>query len=157
MKNVKVLWIIIILLLALSGFLVKKFIIGGSNVIASTDGRSAVIMTKDERDLILAEMRDFLISIQGVSQAITEKDMDKVASLAHKAGMAAEDGTPPALLQKIPLAMKKLGFDTRGKFDEISESAKTSKDPVLARKQLDALMLNCIACHAIYRLPEPQK
>lgn len=157
MKNVKILWLIIILLLALSGFLVKKFIIGGSNVIASTDGRSAVVMTKDERDLILTEMRDFLISVQGVSQAITENDMVKVADLAQKAGMSAEEGTPPALLAKIPLAMKKLGFDTRGKFDEIAETAKTTKDPIIARKQLDTLLQNCIACHAIYRLPEPQK
>ena len=156
MKNVKILWLIIVLLLALSGFLIKKFIIGGGNVEASTDGRSAVVMTKDERDFILKEMRAFLSSVQGVSQAITENDMPKVVDLAHKAGMAAEANTPPVLLQKIPLAMKKLGFDTRGKFDEIAETAKTSKDPVAARKQLDTLLQNCIACHAIYRLPEPK-
>jgi len=157
MKNVKILWFIIILLLALSGFLVKKFIIGGSNVMASSDGRSAVIMTKNERDFILKEMRAFLSSMQGVSQAITENDMVKVTDIAHKAGMAAEANTPTELLAKIPLAMKKLGFDTRGKFDEIAETAQTSKDPIVARKQLDTLMQNCIACHAIYRLPEPQK
>lgn len=155
MKNIKILWFIIILLLALSGFLVKKFIIGGGNVETSSDGRSAVVMTKDERDLILKEMRAFLTSLQTVSQAITENDMTKVADLATKAGMAAEKDTPPVLLQKIPLSMKKLGFDTRGKFDEIAETARTSKDPVVARKQLDTLMQNCIACHAMYRLPEP--
>ena len=157
MKNVKILWFIIILLLALSGFLVKKFIIGGSNVVSSTEGRSAVVMTKDERDFVLKEMRDFLSSVQGVSQAITENNMVKVADLAHKAGMAAEQNTPTELLAKIPLAMKKLGFDTRGKFDEIAETARTNKDPIKVRKQLDTLMQNCIACHAIYRLPEPQK
>ncbi len=156
MKNVKILWLIIVLLLALSGFLIKKFIIGGGNVEASTDGRSTVVMTKDERDFILKEMREFLISVQGVSQAITENDMPKVVDLAHKAGMAAEANTPSVLLQKIPLAMKKLGFDTRSKFDEIAETAKTSKDPVAARKQLDTLLQNCIACHAIYRLAEPK-
>ena len=37
-------------------------------------------------------------------------------------------------------------------FDDIAENARTKKDVVLARKQLDALMNNCIACHAIYRL-----
>jgi len=84
-------------------------------------------------------------------------DMVKVADLAHKAGMAAEANTPTELLAKIPLAMKKLGFGTRRKFDEIAETAKTSKDPIVARKQLDTLMQNCVACHAIYRLPEPQK
>jgi hypothetical protein len=155
MKNVKVLWIIIILLLILSGVLIKKFVSG--SVAPSEDGRTNVILTKDERNLILDEMRAFLVSVQGVSQAITENNMDKVAELAHKAGMAAEENTPGALLQKIPLGMKKLGFGTRGLFDEISENAKTTKDTTLARKQLDALMNNCIACHAIYRLPEPQE
>ncbi len=154
MKNIKLLWTIIILLLALSGFLVNKFISG--NVTPSEDGRTNVVLTKDERNLILDEMRAFLVSVQGVSQAITENDMEKVTELAYKAGMAAEEGTPGSLLQKIPLGMKKLGFGTREKFDEISVTAKTTKDTTVLRKQLDTLMLNCIACHAIYRLPEPK-
>jgi len=153
MKNVKVLWTIIILLLALSGFLINKFVSG--SVAESTDGRISVVLTKDERDLVLGEMRAFLVSVQSISQAITEKKMDKVISLAHKAGMAAEADTPGALLQKLPLGMKTLGFGTRDKFDEISASAKETNDPAVARKQLDTLMQNCIACHATYRLPEP--
>lgn len=154
MKNVKILWIIIILLLTLSGFLINKFISG--KVTPSEDGRTNVVLTKDERNLILDEMRAFLVSVQGVSQAITENNMEKVAELAHKAGMAAEADTPGALLQKIPLGMKKLGFGTREKFDEISATAKKTKDATAVRKQLDTLMQNCIACHAIYRLPEPK-
>ncbi len=152
MKNIKVLWTIIVLLLGLSGFLVKKFVSG--NVQSLEDGRIAVLLTEDERNLILDEMRGFLVSVQGVSQAITESNMEKVAELAHKAGMASEEGTPGSLLQKIPLSMKKLGFGTREKFDEIAKTARTSKDAVVARNQLDALMHNCIACHATYRLPE---
>ncbi len=155
MKNVKILWIIIILLLALSGFLINKFVSG--KVTPSEDGRINVVMTKDERNLILDEMRAFLVSVQGVSQAITENNMEKAAELAHKAGMVAEADTPGSLLQKIPLGMKKLGFGTRDKFDEISATAKTTKDPLVVRKQLDTLMQNCIACHAIYRLPEPKE
>ncbi len=153
MKNVKILWTIIVLLLAFSGFLVNKFVSG--SVAPSEDGRTSVVLTKDERNLILDEMRAFLVSVQGVSQAITENKMDKVAELALKAGMVAEQDTPGSLLQKIPLGMKKLGFGTREKFDEIAETAVTTKDPITARKQLDALMQNCIACHALYRLPEP--
>lgn len=154
MKNVKVLWIIIILLLGLSGFLVNKFVSG--NVEPYEDGRTSVVLTKDERNLILDEMREFLVSVQAISEAITAKDMDKVATLSHKAGMAAEEGTPGSLLQKIPLAMKKMGFGVRGQFDDISASAKEGKDPAVVRKQLDTLMKTCIACHSIYRMPEPQ-
>ena len=153
MKNVKILWTTIIILLLILGFMANKFISG--SVAPSEDGRISVILTKDERNLILDEMRAFLVSVQAVSQAITENDMSRVASFAHKAGMAAEAETPGSLLQKIPLEMKKLGFGTRDKFDEIAASAQEGGDAALARKQLDALMLNCIACHASYRLPEP--
>jgi hypothetical protein len=152
-KNVKVLWTIIILLLGLSGFLVNKFVSG--TVEPYEDGRTSVVLTKDERNLILDEMREFLVSVQAISAAITANDMDKVATLSHKAGMAAEEGTPGSLLQKIPLAMKKMGFGVRGQFDEISTTAKTTKDPIATRKQLDNLMTTCIACHSIYRMPEP--
>ncbi len=152
MKNIKVLWTIIVILLILSGFLINKFVSG--KVAKSDDGRISVLLSKDERNLVLAEMRAFVVSLQGVSQAITARDMEKVADLAEKAGMAAEANTPGSLLQKIPLGMKQLGFDTRKKFDEIAETARHSKEPVKARKQLDALMKNCIACHMTYRLPE---
>ncbi len=152
MKNVKALWTAIILLMGLSGFLISKFVSG--KVQTTEDGRIAVLLTKDERSLILDEMRGFLVSVQAVSQAITENDMDRVAELSHRAGMAAEDGTPGSLLQKIPLGMKKLGFGTREKFDKIAETANTSKDAFVARQQLDSLMQNCIACHALYQLPE---
>jgi len=155
MKNVKVLWAIIFVLLVLSGVLINKFVSG--SVAKSDDGRTSVLLNKDERDLILGEMRAFVVSLQGVSQAITENNMEKVADLAHKAGMAAEANTPGSLLQKIPLGMKKMGFGTREKFDEIAETARTSKDAAKARKQLDALMNNCIACHMTYRLPEPKQ
>jgi len=154
MKNVKVLWSIIILLLIIVGAL--GFIMTKGSVGKVVDGRTSVVLTTDERNLVLSEMRDFLSSVQGVSQAITEKDLDKVADLAHKAGMAAELNTPGELLRKIPAGMKKLGFGTRGLFDDISAAAKAGKSPEELRKQLDSLMNNCIACHLSYRLPEPQ-
>lgn len=153
MNNVKVLWAIIIVLLVFSGFLVNKFVSG--SVAPSEDGRTSVLLTRNERNLILEEMRAFLVSVQGISQALTENNMEKVAELAHKAGMAAEEGTPGSLMQKVPLAMKKMGFGAREQFDGIAETAQTTKDAAVARRQLDTLMQTCIACHAIYRLPEP--
>ncbi len=148
MKN-----IIIILLLVIIGFMTYKFTKG--SVAASTDERINVILNKNERNLVLEEMHQFLISVQSISVAITNKDLKAVEKLGHEAGMIAEANTPGALFQKLPIGMKKLGFDTRGLFDEISAAAKAGKPPLEIRKQLDTLMNNCIACHATYRLPEP--
>jgi len=149
MKN-----IIIIVLLLIIGAL--AFVMTKGSVAPSDDNRISVVLTEDERNLVLNEMRQFLISVQGVSSAITNKDLKTVEDLAHKAGMVAELNTPGALLRKIPAGMKTLGFGTRGLFDDISAAAKAGKDPLIIRKQLDSLMNNCIACHATYRLPEPK-
>ena len=152
MKNVKILWAIIALLsliLIVAGY---KFTQG--SMVPSDDARTAVELTKDERNLILGEMRKFLISVQGVSEAITNGDMNLVAELATEAGMKAEEDTPGSLLTKIPLPMKTLGFDTRKKFDQIATDALKLKDTLASRKQLDNLLYNCLACHETYKLVE---
>ncbi len=152
MKNYKILWVIICVLLILLSIIGYKFVQG--SVTSSEDSRVAVVLSKDERNLILQEMRNFLISTQAVSEAITNNDMNLVASFATKAGMVAEKNTPGSLLSKIPLSMKALGFDTRKKFDEIAADAMQLKDPAHSRRQLDLLMKNCIACHSSFKLIE---
>jgi len=153
MNNPRFLWTLILILSALLATGIYKFVTG--SVAPSEDGRTAVVLNTAERNLVLSEMRAFLVSLQAVSQAITEEDRDTVIREATRAGMAAEADTPAALLAKIPLALKQLGFGTRGKFDDIASAARNGADMKQLRQQLDALMNNCIACHASFRLPEP--
>jgi hypothetical protein len=155
MKNFKILWAIICTLLIVLIAVAYKFIQG--SVAVSDDERVAVVLSKDERNLILSEMRNFLISTQKISEAITNDDMELVATLAKSAGMAAEENTPGSLLAKIPLSMKTLGFDTRKRFDQIAADAEQLKVPVHSRRQLDQLMKNCIACHASFKIIEQEK
>ncbi len=155
MKNFKILWAIICTLLIVLIAVAYKFIQG--SVAVSDDERVAVVLSKDERNLILSEMRNFLISTQKISEAITNDDMELVATLAKSAGMVAEENTPGSLLAKIPLSMKTLGFDTRKRFDQIAADATGLKIPVHSRRQLDQLMKNCIACHASFKIIEQEK
>ena len=124
------------------------------DVASSEDKRIAVNLSKAERNFVLAEMRKFLMTTQGVSEAITNKDLKLVAKLASEAGMQADKNTPGSLLSKIPLAMKTLGFDTHRKFDQIASDALQVNDPLHSRNQLDALMKNCIVCHARFKILE---
>ena len=155
MKNFKILWAIICTLLIVLIVVAYKFVQG--SVAVSDDERVAVVLSKDERSLILSEMRNFLISTQKISEAITNDDMELVATLAKSAGMAAEENTPGSSLAKIPLSMKTLGFDTRKRFDQIAADAEQLKVPVHSRRQLDQLMKNCIACHASFKIIEQEK
>jgi hypothetical protein len=155
MKNFIILWAVIGALLIVLIAVAYKFVQG--SVAVSDDERVAVVLSKDERNLILSEMRNFLISTQQISEAITNEDMELVASLAKSAGMAAEENTPGSLLAKIPLSMKTLGFDTRKRFDQIAADATALKIPVHSRRQLDKLMKNCIACHSSFKIIEQEK
>lgn len=152
MKNYKMLWAIIVALLLLLIAIAYKFTHG--SVAVSDDDRVVVVLSKEECNLILNEMRNFLISTQKISEAITNEDMELVARLAKAAGMAAEENTPGSLLAKIPLSMKTLGFDTRKRFDQIAEDAEQVKVPMHSRRQLERLMQNCIACHASFKIIE---
>jgi mono/diheme cytochrome c family protein len=128
-----------------------KFLIQGSTAPAA-DGRTALLLEEPERDMVLAEMRAFLASVQGIIQAAGSGDMEAVAAHARGVGMAAGDAVPATLVGKLPLAFKKLGFGTHRSFDQLALDAEQLGDPQHAMEQLAELMGNCIACHAAYRI-----
>jgi len=155
MKNCKLSWILVAVLAIVVAALGYKFTVG--NVQPSDDGRQAVMLSKDERNALLLEMRVWLQSSQGILAAASEKDFDAVIKSAKASGMEAEADTPGSLFRKLPVEMKALGFDTRSKFDNIAVEAEKSKDSSLVVKQLSMAMNNCIACHEMYRFVEETK
>lgn len=154
MKNCKLSWGLVGVLLIIVAIFSYKFTVG--EVQPSDDGRQAVMLSKDERNALLLEMRTWLQSSQGILAAASEKDYAAVISSAKASGMGAEADTPGSLFRKIPLEMKKLGFDTRGKFDEIAADAAQYKDSNRIVSKLSVAMNNCIACHAMYRFVETE-
>jgi hypothetical protein len=142
--------ITLILLLVIGGG-AYKFLIQGS-VTASSDGRLAILLTPGERDMVLGEMRSFLASVQQITQAISEDELDKAVEAAKKSGMAAQGAVPGSLIGKLPMEFKKLGFDTHSKFDQLAMDTKDLGDGSQTLSGLATLMQNCVACHAAYRI-----
>jgi hypothetical protein len=155
MKNCKVSWSLVFVLSIIVAIFSYKFTVG--EVKPSEDGRLAVQLTKDERNALLLEMRTWLQSTQSVLAAVSEKNFEEVSRVAKISGMSAEADTPASLFRKLPAAMKALGFDTRKKFDEISDDAVKLRNPEHTIKQLSNTMNNCIACHSAYRFTEAYK
>ena len=151
MKSCKLCWTIsgvLILAIVAMGY---KFMVVGS-VVPATDGREAIVLEPAERDLVLDEMRMFLASVQRITQAATAEDMVAAAKAAREVGLAAQQAVPGSLMGKLPLAFKKLGFDTHSKFDSLALDAEQLGDPKHALQQLSTLMNNCVACHAAYQI-----
>ncbi|MFQ5644353.1 MAG: hypothetical protein ACE5FQ_11740 [Thiogranum sp.] len=144
-------WLLVVVLLVATGTLVGKFIIVGETQPAN-DGRTAILLEPAERDLILTEMRAFLGSVQGVLIAANSDDMKTVVEAAQKSGMPPPGQVPNALVGKLPLSFKTLGFDTHKRFDQLALDAEQLGDREHTLEQLGELMNNCIACHAQYRL-----
>lgn len=147
----KLCWAISLVLLLAVSAMTYKFIISGS-VAPSSDGREALLLEPAERDLVLAEMRAFLESVQTITAAVGKKDMPQIAAAARKVGAAAQQAVPGSLVGKLPLSFKKLGFDTHKQFDTLAMDADELEDPEHALQQLSVLMQNCVACHAAYRI-----
>ncbi|MGV8935134.1 MAG: hypothetical protein ACOH1I_10945 [Gallionellaceae bacterium] len=148
MKNCKLSWILVGVLLVIVAMFAYKFTVG--EVAPSEDGRMAVILNKNEHNALMKEMRNWLQSSQSILAAATANDFDTVSKVATAAGMIAEADVPGPLFRKIPLEMKALGFDTRKKFDQIAADAVKLKDSNHTVAQLSVAMKNCIACHATY-------
>lgn len=146
----KCLIIITVLLLIITGG-IYKFIIQG-DVIESSDGRTTILLNAGERDLVLAEMRAFLTSVQQINYGIAENNMALVAEYARKSGKAAQGEVPGTLVGKLPLQFKQLGFDTHSKFDQLAMDAEDLEDEKHTLEQLSTLMRNCVSCHAAYRI-----
>ncbi len=152
MNNCKLSWILVAVLFIIVAMFGYKFTVG--NVQPSDDNRQAVMLTKDERNTLLLEMRVWLQNSQAILAAASEKDFDTVIKYAKASGMGAEAGVPGSLFRKIPLGMKSLGFDTRKKFDDIAADAEKSRDSNRVVAKLSVAMNNCIACHGTYRFVE---
>lgn len=142
--------VIVLLLVVIAGG-IYKFMFQGS-ITESTDGRMAIQLTAGERDLVLAEMRSFLASVQQITKGISEDDMTPVVEYAHKVGKAAQGEVPGTLMGKLPMPFKQLGFDTHTKFDQLALDAEEFGDGDHALSQLSVLMENCVSCHATYRI-----
>ena len=141
--------IIVLLLIVIAGG-VYKFIFQGS-ITDGTDGRIAIHLDAGERDLVLAEMRAFLTSVQQITKGISENDMTLVAEYSRKVGKAAQGEVPGTLMGKLPLQFKRLGSATHAGFDQLALDAEDLGDSQYALSQLSVLMQNCTACHAAYR------
>ena len=140
-----------LLLLVITGGLAYKFLWQG-NVAPAGDGRTAILMPDAERDLVLAEMRQFLVTVGAVVGAIEQDDPAALAEAARSSGMSVSGGMPGSLVGRLPMAFKRLGLDTHRRFDQMALDAEQMGDMPLSLQQLTQVLNNCVNCHAAYRI-----
>lgn len=146
----KLFWASVILWVIVGGVFLKFFISGHTKVIS--DKRRAVILSVNEREIVLGEMRILLLSLNEILKALGKNDFKEVRLAANRAGANMAQDINPILMGKLPLDFKTLGMSLHQDFDQLSieVSRGMTKDQILVR--LGQMTNKCIACHASFKL-----
>ena len=116
------------------------------------DNRTIVKYAPDLRELVMSEMREYLVIMADIQQGIAENNPEKIYKAASKQGQASIDETPARLLKLSPLACKTMGFQGHHLFQAIADSARINYNPQTTLKQMATLTNNCVACHNTYKV-----
>jgi len=136
-----------------AGVLVFLFVHG--NTSASSDGRIAVHVNAAEKDLILREMRMLLTSLNEVTTYVAGENYGEAAKSAAKVGTAMENAAEaghPALIAKLPMELKRLGFATHEDMDQLSALLMNGSSQREVLSKMSETTSKCVACHSVYRL-----
>ncbi|OIQ83837.1 hypothetical protein GALL_343560 [mine drainage metagenome] len=118
-----------------------------------TDGRKAVQLTPQERDLVLQEMRGLLQATHGVLEGLSKDDLPLVEKSARAGGMAAAADVNPMLMAKLPLEFKQLGMSVHQGMDDIARAAEHQEPKAAILQRMSDQLGSCVACHAAWQLP----
>jgi hypothetical protein len=123
------------------------------NTAPAPDGRTAIILTPAERDVVLAEMRGMLTAVRDVADGLAGNRRADVVRAAGDAGGAATHRAPVALLAKLPLEFKRMGMSLHAGFDELAAAAAAEQGEATGALlgRLTGQLNQCVACHQIYR------
>ena len=114
--------------------------------------RAPIELSGKEQEHLRFEMRKLLESAQMITEALAENKMDFVAENAKKYGMGMVDDAAISIAMKTTPEFVALSADMHQKFDDLALYATQGGTKTGALKQLSAILANCTACHAAYRI-----
>lgn len=121
------------------------------------DARQLVKFPEPMRLHTISNMRDHLLSLQEIDEALARNDFDKAASVAEqRLGMSSLEAHGAAhLAPYMPQGMQDIGTQMHraaSRFAVEAQNASVSNDVRPALAALGTVMQQCVACHATYRL-----
>jgi cytochrome c556 len=118
------------------------------------DARQRLALPPAARDMVLAEMRRMLESVNAILQGVVGGDQAAIESAARASGMAMAVDVDPRVMSALPAPFRELGMQTHRGFDALADRMKAGGTREDALRGLAQITNNCVACHAIYRLDE---
>lgn len=116
------------------------------------DTRIRLMLSAEERHLVLTEMRSFVSAINAITGGLANDDITAVESAARSMGSQAANAIPPNVVAKLPDTFKQYAYKVHSTFDQIAMDAEAFGDTKHTIGQLNNLTQNCVGCHAIYQI-----
>jgi len=113
--------------------------------------REVMKLTTEQEAHVRYEMRGFLVSLQGINEALAKQDFEAVARYARQSGAAAPQAAPRGLGKALPQRFREMGGATHAAFDQLAVDAQTIGDTRVVLEQVSGIMKQCIQCHSVYR------
>jgi cytochrome c556 len=101
---------------------------------------------------MLAGMRQYLKSVEGVLLGMARNDMKAVAQSARKAGMAMVSDVSFEAALSVPSDFALRSMETHQLFDLVADEARDIGTKLAVTKRLGEAVATCNSCHAMYRL-----
>ena len=149
-KNRIYLMIIAVLLLLVVAMAYKFIVVGSTE--KTEDGRVAIILEPGERALMLREMREFVVGLQLISDALSRDDMRDVAKAARTMGAGRTHDVPITMMSKLPIEFKIRALGVHSEFDTMAMDAEAFGISKRTLAQLSGVLQKCVGCHAGYRV-----
>ncbi len=124
---------------------------------APADARQLVTLPDPMRQHTITSMRDHLLALQEITAALSRNAFDQAAGVAEqRLGMSSmKTHGASHIAPFMPTAMQDIGtrmHQAASRFAVEAQNAGVSNDVRPALAALGALMQQCVACHAAYRL-----
>jgi cytochrome c556 len=114
------------------------------------DKRIAINLSANEKNQILAEMREFLHGFHGIHLAMARQDMKTVALTARPMG-ALLDRIPVGMKERLPEEFTQLAIAMNEAFQAVAHDAENNGDISKTHENLAEVMTYCSGCHDTYR------
>ncbi len=130
---------------------------GMASSAGQADARQLVKFPEPMRLHTIASMRDHLLALQEIDLALSKSDFDNAARIAEqRLGMSSLELHGAAHIAPfMPQGMQDIGTQmhrTASRFAVEAQNASVANDVRPALAALGAVMQQCVACHAAYRL-----
>ena len=114
------------------------------------DNRITIVVTPNERNQLLYEMRESLHTLFNMHNALAKKDMKAVAvATLPMAGLL--ERLPENVKAKFPPEFTQMAIGMKEVIGVMARDAEAKADMSLTQRQMAELMTYCSGCHDTYR------